>query len=460
MSSYLYGDAFDNDDNRPNKREDKYIYNRRNDDDDDEEDEDEDKVLKKIIKDEGEEVLTKFDLNEFINIKELRLKNFRIKKKHQILENLNTILEKNKVLQTLNLDGCELFSSNLSKLKTSIIKSKTLLKLNLKNNHLSNEGALHLSEIIENNKSITNLNISNNNIGSNGWNTLKKSLSENKNIEILSIEKNYVIVDGSQNFTNIFFTNSTIRDLNLRECSITNEYGLKNLVHPLKANKTLKKLNLSFNTQLTNKDYLADVILNNKSITELNLSENLLFKQGKNEDTYKFVESLITNKTITNLDLSSTFQDKYYDDENNLMDYKPINMLLKENKTIYILNLSSNKINDKGLRMIGEGLKENKNLYELDLSSNLMSPKSIDEMKEIYQNDNYKIYNLKKVNMRKNLFMRKTESLEEVASKLVSLDFNHFLVLSFESIFHMKKIIFFNFKASVSVGFDFIFLYQ
>lgn len=61
-------------------------------------------------------------------------------------------------------------------------------------------------------------------------------------------------------------------------------------------------------------------------------------------------------------------------------------LLLKNNKSIETLNLSGNRINDKGVIFITSALKNNKTLKYLDLSDNLITNKGVNSITSLILN--------------------------------------------------------------------------
>ncbi|WP_375333338.1 hypothetical protein [Candidatus Tisiphia endosymbiont of Xenochironomus xenolabis] len=111
---------------------------------------------------------------------------------------------------------------------------------------------------------------------------------------------------------------------------------------------------------------LVDFIKSNTNITRVSLP----YCDRIDENNMSFVD-LLKNSNITKLNIAANgLGDTAANDSTNII--KSIAEALKNNKTLTILDLSSNFIGDEGAKAIAEALKKNKTLTSLNLSSNFI----------------------------------------------------------------------------------------
>ena len=134
------------------------------------------------------------------------------------------------------------------------------------------------------------------------------------------------------------------------------------LAKALEVNDTLVELNLC-NNYLKAKGgiALAKALGVNRGLVSLNLNANIISMDA----IESMMKSLEMNNKLTYLDLTQNSISSDSEEDESL-----IGNMLKINKTLKGLNLSSNYINDKMCTSIADALKGNKKLAVLDLSQN------------------------------------------------------------------------------------------
>jgi Ran GTPase-activating protein (RanGAP) involved in mRNA processing and transport len=139
---------------------------------------------------------------------------------------LANTLHNNNTLIGLNLYSNRLFDKGLHPLvRTLSINHSVLQKLHLGSNRISNEGALLLAEMLKTNTMLTVLWLDSNRIGNEGVHCLANVLiHQNKTLQELSLKKNKLINTLSiQYFIDLCQSNQTLTELDISECSLTNE---------------------------------------------------------------------------------------------------------------------------------------------------------------------------------------------------------------------------------------------
>lgn len=172
----------------------------------------------------------------------------------------------------------------------------------------------------------------------------------------------------------------SLGSLNLKSCGLE-AHLLLPLVEPLKYNKSIKKLNLSFNDLgPSGAPFLAQIFKVNEMIRNLDLGGCYLGDKGfavlcgksafdKAEGVgINKMEGLAANNTITELVLMA----------NDLGDKsaKLIAEIYSESKVITVLNMSHNNFTDVGGVMIADMLIEHPSLRWIMLSSNKLGDRS------------------------------------------------------------------------------------
>jgi len=213
------------------------------------------------------------------------------------------------------------------------------------------------------------------------YNKFIEFLKNNYNINSLilfskDLQSNfYILIDCliNSNISNLYFYNLIFDDFN----------DITMLFEILKFNTSLIKLDL-INMNITNDNIssLYNGLINNKTLTYLNLTNNYINKEGLiilgkileknntlntldltnnkiNDNEYfdKFCESLIKNKSLTELILCKNNM--------NMFNIKSLTKMLKYNQSLTDLNLENTNIND-GIKY----LEINNNLISLNISNN------------------------------------------------------------------------------------------
>lgn len=207
-----------------------------------------------------------------------------------------------------------------------------------------------ISDLLANNSIIKHIRLSANEIHNHHLDLLTITLKTNYTITELSLANNEITEDGAKYIGDLLKNNNTLLSLNLYNNPIRS-YGLIHIFDGLKMNSRLTTLNLK-KTLLTNSNFIGEILKQNSSLKELDISENHL-SIGKID---YFVECLKLNQTLLKLDISS----------NRLANQKMscIIEVLKTNTTLTNLDISSNRIRKDNYIDI-EIFKYNTSLLEL-----------------------------------------------------------------------------------------------
>ncbi|CAG8440044.1 6564_t:CDS:2, partial [Scutellospora calospora] len=329
-----------------------------------------------------------------------------------------TDLKNNKSLRNLDLSNCNINAKVVTELVKFLKLSKIPLKeLNLSLNNLTFTSESLIANILNSNKTLTSLNLRSNKISASVESLEKErtSLTGKLSTNQSSTTKPSTSRSSSRLSMSKFSTSRPSRP------SLTSMYSYdrvrslsaNNLSDALKANKTLKKLDMSSNyIRLEAGRNLLRSLHCNKYITELNLGDNDIISELGDQILQ------ILNNTITSINLKST--------RISSETVTSIANLLKANKIkLRILNLSHNDISDSAVVALIEALEENTYLEELNLS-NIKGARRIGQEleKSLTKNRTLKILNLSDCNISTNVVEALKKSLQ-TNSTLIDLDLSY-----------------------------------
>ena len=229
------------------------------------------------------------------------------------------------------INSIKVFTSKIDKLSIFVKIMKFLEDKNIKkfsfydnNTSVDFEGWDSISEFLEYDYAIRYVDLHNSNINDNQLSIIIRSLSD-KRIRLLNLSKNLITIEGAK----------TISDF-------------------LKNNKTLLRLNLSYNSKNHFKAEAIKIIMDslngNPNIQLIDFSEMQL--TGCGECIGKFINK---SESIQSVILKNV--------RLNAIDFKNIFENIKNNKSIKEINISMNDMGgEKGLQYIAEAIKENKSL--------------------------------------------------------------------------------------------------
>lgn len=223
----------------------------------------------------------------------------------------------------------------------------------------------YLCNFLKNNKSLNILDLSNINITDNKNNDiiplLCDALKVNTSLTILNLNKTGLQNNGFMYLCDALQNNKSLIELYLRNNRRTqNDYAEDEGYYDEEYEDPYIEIGLCYGIRS-----LSNILKKNSSITKLDLGGNYIYKND-----IKFLwKSLLTNTTLTFLDLYNNKIGKELD-EDNLIKNITLGDVLKTNSSLTELYLGSNKLNNNDIKDIFEGLKVNTSLISLDLYNN------------------------------------------------------------------------------------------
>lgn len=127
-------------------------------------------------------------------------------------------------LSSLSLDYCnlgDLKEECLSHLEMAFRENKTIAHLGLAGNHLGDEGAQVIGRILSENKKLLLLVFGDNDVGPEGAEQIAFGLQENPTLCFLNLAFNNIQDGGAWRFIQLLESNVNLRQVDLRECGIT-----------------------------------------------------------------------------------------------------------------------------------------------------------------------------------------------------------------------------------------------
>uniref|UniRef100_A0A1B8Y5M1 Leucine rich repeat containing 34 n=1 Tax=Xenopus tropicalis TaxID=8364 RepID=A0A1B8Y5M1_XENTR len=182
-------------------------------------------------------------------------------------------------------------------------KNSFITNLDLRYNRVTDNGAAHIATFLQNNSSVLCLNIMGNEIGTDGSEHITKALHRNTTLLSLRMTGNKIGNKGGMLFASMLQINSTLEELDLGDCDL----GIQSLIAlatVLLQNKTLKSLNLNrpifYVMQEDTTVHLSEMLRVNSTLQELHLSKHEITDFG----VQRLCDALHENHTLKYLNLS------------------------------------------------------------------------------------------------------------------------------------------------------------
>ena len=327
------------------------------------------------IKEKDNEVIVCGDLNKELYDKiELKFKN--------INKNINNIITKNDAIKENEylqddddnnknkINTIKIFSSKFDNILLfdklmKFIKNKTIKKFYFYDNNINAdfEGWESISDFLENNYNVRYIDLQCSHIYDNHLNNLIRALTD-KRIRSLNLSQNFITLEGVKIISSFLKNNKTLKKLDLsRNSQIEFKAdGVKNILESLISNQNIENIDFS-NMHLTGcGEYIGKFLSINKSLEALTLRNIKL-----NVSDFKNIfENIKNNNTIKEIDISW----------NNMGGDKRLEYIssaIKENKSLTCLKMDKIDINNDNYEIIFDGIEQNKTIsfYTVNYNSNI-----------------------------------------------------------------------------------------
>ncbi len=273
------------------------------------------------------------------------------------------MLRNNSTLQQLDLSGSNICASGLGYIAKGLRHNTGLVKLSLHECSVSvtkDNGPL-LEEILKENRTLQELDISHNPIGASGLGYIAKGLRHNTALVKLSLLQCSVSVteDNGPLLEEMLRENRTLPELDLTH-SIIGASGFGYIAKGLRHNTGLVKLSLpqcDVSVTESNGPLLEEMLGENRTLRELDISHNPIGASGLGY----IAKGLRHNTALVKLSLLQCSVSVTADNGPLLEE------MLRENRTLQELDLTTNPLGASGLGYIAKGLQKNSGLVKLHL---------------------------------------------------------------------------------------------
>eukprot|EP01004_Peranema_trichophorum_P010684 NODE_950_length_2226_cov_40.526866_g812_i0.p1 GENE.NODE_950_length_2226_cov_40.526866_g812_i0~~NODE_950_length_2226_cov_40.526866_g812_i0.p1 ORF type:complete len:699 (+),score=144.91 NODE_950_length_2226_cov_40.526866_g812_i0:83-2179(+) len=210
--------------------------------------------------------------------------------------------------------------------------------LDLSDNNIKDEGAIAIANMLKTNSTLQALILSNNKIRKAGAEAIAEALKSNFKIKKLILSGNKIRDGGAIAIASTLEQNNTLQSLDMNRNEI-NQLGGKAIAAALQKNKSLQSLHIANNLLGASVVELGPALSLNSTLVELNLEDNGI----TSEIASKFGNGLLKASLMT-------------------------------------LNVSNNKIGDRGMRPILDCFKFHSQLRYLDLSNTNITAQSMEDV--------------------------------------------------------------------------------
>ncbi|KAF9925439.1 hypothetical protein FBU30_004772 [Linnemannia zychae] len=191
---------------------------------------------------------------------------------------ISKMLTRNETLRELDLSSNRITAAGLELLVESLTNNRKLTRLNLQSNNIKRAGASILARLLTKNRILRHLNAGSNGLGSEGCATIANAVRFNRALYSLSLDMNEMGPSGAAAMATALVSNRHLTYVYLPHNNIGDE-GLEKICESLKRNKTLIGLDLELNNIGSGQNTagmvaLAEVLKVNRTLREINLAYN------------------------------------------------------------------------------------------------------------------------------------------------------------------------------------------
>jgi len=278
---------------------------------------------------------------------------------------------------TIEFSNKKISDEIIALLSFGLYSNTTVKALDVSQNAITDQGTMAIADCLTRNSVLKELDLSFNKISDSGMNYLIKSFEKTF---ISSLE----YIDFSGNDCLPWRAYCVI----IRHCCgnsliVCGDQGMEELVDEIKdsleANRTLTSLTLC-NIRRVGVDSIKEILVNNTTLEEMNISWKKLKRKGANDKTNIFMHRKYNNHKLMDINI---LYDEYCEpmpSEINLSNKEIsddilsiIAFALHNNTIVERLNVSRNRITDDGAAAIVNCFQENQTLKQLDLSHNMLT---------------------------------------------------------------------------------------
>ena len=297
-----------------------------------------------------------------------------------------------------------LTADGIKNIEAFLKKNLFVETLNICGNSIKDEGFITLAKGLNNNQTLIKLIVSNNDIHPKGLKLGLDEISSNK-LYSLNISNNPILDEGVKKLTNSLKNFNNLHNLNISNCGF--EFpGFEHLLNALQFIKRIEYLNVSGNNLKSDNFENLKPCFTSFGVKYLNMAKCNL----GNESTLVLGECLESNETIKSMNISNNkITDKGFISfiplfkANNIIENFDcsINYIsdmtakyfiknIKYNRGLKLINFFDNQLKNEMGNLFIEILETNKNLISINLVYNRVQMKTMEEINRILKNNNEK----------------------------------------------------------------------
>eukprot|EP00397_Hematodinium_sp_SG-2012_P004242 GEMP01004253.1.p1 GENE.GEMP01004253.1~~GEMP01004253.1.p1 ORF type:complete len:1175 (+),score=255.45 GEMP01004253.1:582-4106(+) len=296
---------------------------------------------------------------------------------------LGDMLKVNTSLKVLDVSRSEIYGDAFRSLTNALRINTTLMELNVAGNSLATCGTKALAEMLRVNGSLKVVNIADNEINGDAFRELADALMENETLAVLNVEQNSLGTSGAQALGELLKVNTYLKVINVAQ----NRIGVRAfriLMDALMKNNTLTELNMRQNAYgpFVAKA-LGDLLKVNTSLTMVNIADSEIVGDA----CRALADALIENETLTELNMSGNSL--------GLQGAHAMGNMLKVNKSLTKVNIGWGKLDGDTFRVLAQDLKENSTLTDLNMGWNFLHDMGTQVLGDLLKvNKSLKVLNL------------------------------------------------------------------
>ena len=283
-------------------------------------------------------------------------------------DKLANVLLLNTLLQEIDLSYNSLSKVDLLSILKGMKNISSLVKINGSHNKIIDEAADELAKILFHNTSLQELDLSYNNLSKLDSLRILKGMKNISTLIIINVSYNEIIDEAANELANVLLQNTSLQEINL-SCNNLSKLDSLRILKGMKNISTLIIINVSHNEIIDEAaNELANVLLQNTSLQELNLSYSSLSKL----DSFRILKGM---ENISNLITLNVSHNKIIDEAADEL----ANILLHNTK-LEKLDLSFNNLSNTDIVKVFKGMKNISNLKEINIGYNMITDKAADSI--------------------------------------------------------------------------------
>ena len=282
---------------------------------------------------------------------------------------LASVLLYNTLLQELDLSYNSLSKLDSLRIFKGMKNILNLVKINVSHNEIIDEAADELANVLLHNTLLQELDLSYNSLSKLDSLRIFKGMKNILSLVKINVSHNEIIDEAVDELANVLLHNTLLQELDLSYNSLSKLDSLR-IFKGMKNILSLVKINVSHNEIIDEAaDELANVLLHNTLLQELDLSYNSLSKL----DSLRILKGVKNISSLVKINVS----------HNEIIAIELVNVSL-HNTLLQELDLSYNSLSKLGSLRILKGMKNLSSLLKINVSHNEIIDEAADELANVF----------------------------------------------------------------------------